>query len=318
MDLKEIIKHSNRNYWMGWAIIMIILCHIQYTCYDDGYIMRGMRLLFKKGEFGVDIFLFLSIIGLSYSIERNNICDFYIHRIKRLFPMYLFFLALSSVFFKSEEDIVSEVFFQITGVSNFVGNPFNEWYIPAIILIYVLFPMFYYSITKICKMHTFIGVALIVFSIYSFVITRELMTLYFARRLYLIVLGIVIYYIHQKVHKPIGVIVVLSFVAMIQLFVPSYYNMFLFVPLILVVLDASLKYLPMHGLVSWIGKHSLEIYLGQTMGIIFFCNQSSLRLLYKLLIGLIITIVLAAILYIGHLFFIISVNKLNIRRMLST
>lgn len=316
MDLSEIIKRSNRNYWMGWAMIMIILCHIQYTCYDGGYIMKGMRLLFKQGEFGVDIFLFLSIIGLSYSFERNGICDFYIHRVKRLFPMYLFFLVLSSVFFKSEEDIVIEWLFQITGASNFVGNPFNEWYIPALILIYALFPMLYYGITKICKMHKVIGVALIVLTIYSYIVTRDLMTLYFARRLYVIVLGIVIYHIHQKEHKSLGVIVVLSFVAMIQLFVPSDYNMFLFVPLILVILDTSLKYLPMHGLLSWIGKHSLEIYLGQTMGIIFFCNQSSLRLLYKLPTGIMITVVLATILYMGHLYFIKCVNKLNIRRVL--
>ena len=316
MDLTEIIKRSNRNYWMGWAMIMIILCHIQYTCYDGGYIMKGMRLLFKKGEFGVDIFLFLSVIGLSYSFERNSIYDFYIHRIKRLFPMYLFFLALSSVFFKSEEDIVIEWLFQIIGASNFVGNPFNEWYIPALILIYALFPMLYCGITKICKMHTLICVALIVFTIYSYIITRDFMTLYFARRLYVIVLGIVIYYIHQKEHKSLGVIVVLSLVAMIQLFVPSDYNMFLFVPLILVILDTSLKYLPMHGFLSWIGKHSLEIYLGQTIGIIFFCNQSSLRLLYKLPIGIMITVVLATIFCMGHLFFIECVNKLNIRRML--
>ena len=78
MPQKGIIRHINRNYWMGWAIIMIILCHIQYTCYDDGYIMRCMRLLFKNGEFGVDIFLFLSSIGLSYSIEKNNLCIFYL------------------------------------------------------------------------------------------------------------------------------------------------------------------------------------------------------------------------------------------------
>lgn len=305
----DIIKQSNRNYWMGWAMIMIILCHIQYTCYDDGYIMRGMRLLFKKGEFGVDIFLFLSVVGLSYSFERNKLSDFYIHRIKRLFPMYFFFLVLSFVFFKSDENIICDVFFQLTGLSNFLGNQFNEWYIPALIMIYVLFPLLFWSIVRLCKINMLICHGLIVLTIYSYIITRDLMTSYFARRLYLIVLGIVIYYIQRKDNNLVKIIDVLSFVAVIQLFVPSDYNMFLFVPLLLVVFD-SFYYLPMRGIVSWIGIHSLEIYLGQTMGIIFFCNQSTLRILYKLPTGIIITVVSAVLLNIGHKFFYICLDKL--------
>ena len=132
--MEDIIKKENRFYWMGWAIIMIILCHIQYVCYDDTLLMKILRLLFKKGEFGVDIFLFLSIIGLSNSIEKNNLKRFYCNRIKRLFPMYLIFLGISFLFFKPIDNIVKDTVFQITGISNFTGNHFNEWYIPAIIL----------------------------------------------------------------------------------------------------------------------------------------------------------------------------------------
>ena len=306
----DIIKRSNRDYWMGWAMIMIILCHIQYTCYDDGYIMRCLRVLFKKGEFGVDIFLFLSSVGLSYSIISNNIRTFYKHRITRLFPMYFLFLFLSYCFFKSNELSWNVVFFQIVGISNFVGNPFNEWYVPAIILIYTSFPILFFGIKGLCAKSILWGIALILLAIYSYTITINYMTLYFARRLYVIILGIVTFFVHHEKQNPKGVIYVLLFVALMQLFVPSDYNMFLFVPLLLVLFDVLFPKLPMHRIVGFIGKHSLELYLGQTMGIIYYCNQSSIRILYKLPVGLIITIVSAILLYWGHRAFYICMEKM--------
>ena len=310
MPQKGIIRHINRNYWMGWAIIMIILCHIQYTCYDDGYIMRCMRLLFKNGEFGVDIFLFLSSIGLSYSIEKNNLCIFYLHRIKRLFPMYFVFLFLSYVFFKTKENMVRDILFQITGVSIFTGNQFNEWYIPALILVYAVFPILYYGISRIYLKFKFYSVLLVIITIYSYIITSDYMTLYFARRLYVVVLGIVIYCAHTNNDSMVS-ISILSIVSMIQLFVPKDYNMFLFVPLLLVLIDRLCPILPIHGTMSWIGKHSLEIYLGQTLGIIFFCNQSSLRLLYKLPLGLTITAAFSFFLWGVHKLFYMVISQLK-------
>lgn len=312
MPLKEIVRHTNRNYWMGWAMIMIILCHIQYTCYDDGLIMRCMRFLFKKGEFGVDIFLFLSSVGLSNSIENNNLRVFYFHRIKRLFPMYLFFILLSYVFFKTKENMLRDILFQITGISLFTGNQFNEWYIPALILIYSVFPLLYYGILKLYMKYRFYSVLLVIIAIYSYIFTNEYMTLYFARRLYVVVLGVVVFFAY-KFNERMVAISILAIVAMLQLFIPTEYNMFLFVPLLLVLLDSSIQILPMHTIVSWIGKHSLEIYLAQTLGVIFFCNQSSLRLLYKLPLGLTITFVFSFILwgsqYLFYIFFYKSTNK---------
>ena len=293
---------------MGWAMIMIILCHIQYTCYDGSYFMRGLRLLFIQGEFGVDVFFFLSSIGLSYSIERNNLRVFYIHRVKRLFPMYFVFLFLSFVFFKTKDNMLREILFQITGISIFTGNQFNEWYIPALIIVYVVFPLLYYGVSKFYERYKFYSVLLVVATIYSYIITKEYMSSFLARRIYVVVLGVVIYCAHRNSGRP-EVFGILSIVAMIHLFVPSECSMFLFVPLLLVLFDCLFPILPMYRIMSWIGIHSLEIYLGQTIGLIFFCNQSSLIPLYKLPLGLLITICISFILWGIHKGFYKCIDK---------
>lgn len=300
MDLTEIVKKRNRNYWMGWSICLIILCHIQYTCYNGKDIMNCMRFLFKKGECGVDVFIFLSIVGLSYSIERNSIWSYYRHRIKRIFPMYLLFLFLSYVLFTPKDNLFRIFFLQLSGMANFTGNTFNEWFIPALLLIYASFPLFFYGITRLYRANQFLCVLLIIIVIYSYIITSDFITLFFARRLYLIILGIVVYLTFKQKSK-LEAIGILSIIAMLQLFIPSDFNMYLYVPLLLVILDSLFNDYPMYRIMNWLGKHSLEVYLGQTMGIIFYCNQSSLRPLYKLPIGIIITFVSAIILLGGHL-----------------
>ena len=145
--MNEIVKFTNRSYWMGWAIISIILCHIQYTCFDGSHFFKLLRSLFVKGEFGVEIFLFLSIIGLCYSIENHGLIKYYKNRIKRIFPMYLIFIIITFIFFKITDYRIIDFFFQITGLAIFTGNRLEEWYIPATIVIYVLFPIIFF-ITK--------------------------------------------------------------------------------------------------------------------------------------------------------------------------
>ena len=300
--MEQIVKRENRNYWMGWAIIFIMLCHVQYTCFDNSIFMKVLRFLFKKGEFGVDVFLFLSIIGLCYSYENNTIKDFYINRIRRLFPMYFVFLCLSFVFFKSNQHIVKDVILQITGLSNFMGNQFDEWFIPAIILIYAFFPLLFLVVKWLCEKKIMISVAVVFLLIYSYVLLKNYITPYFACRLYLIPLGIVVYQIHQE--KVSGnYTYILLVVALIQLFIPPEFRMYLYVPLLLVLSDKLFPILPLFSVVSWIGKHSLDIYLGQTLGIIYYCGHTVYATGIKLPIGIMITIISAALLYWTHSFF---------------
>ena len=302
MEKKAIIRKENRSFWMGVAILMIIMCHIQYTCYDDRFFMRILRFFFKNGEFGVEIFLFLSVVGLCYSVDAHSIRKFYVNRVKRLFPMYFFFLLFSLFFLGQDRHFGIYVLYQLTGLANFVGNPFNEWYIPAVILIYALFPALMRIVNYICRFGMIYGLLTVILFILIYPLTNDIITPYFARRLYLIVLGILVYQSSMR-NKGIGVLFPLSIIASVQLFLPSCYTAFLYVPLLIVVIDKYVQVLPARAFFSWIGKHSLEVYLGQTLGIIYFCSQSELSVSIKLIMGIIITIVSAVVMYYGHSLF---------------
>lgn len=182
------VKFNNRSYWMGWAIISIILCHIQYTCFDGSLFLRLLRSLFVKGEFGVEIFLFLSIIGLCYSIESHGLIKYYKNRIKRIYPMYFIFIIITFLFFKITDNRIVDLLSQITGLAVFTGNRLAEWYIPATIVIYILFPFIFYFAKYLYQKNILYCILLSILLIYGYSITKLIMTPFFARRLYLILL----------------------------------------------------------------------------------------------------------------------------------
>ena len=83
---------KNRIAIMGFAAMWILILHVWYPCfYDNGAIPNLFEgFIVGSGYVGVDIFMFLSAIGLFYSLENNSIIVFYKHRIKRLlFPVLI-------------------------------------------------------------------------------------------------------------------------------------------------------------------------------------------------------------------------------------
>ena len=65
--IPEIIS-KNRSLLMGVAILMVIMYHA-FCC---NLPMGPVSHILRYGYLGVDIFIFLSAIGLCYSFEKNN------------------------------------------------------------------------------------------------------------------------------------------------------------------------------------------------------------------------------------------------------
>lgn len=94
---------------------------------------------------GVDIFLFLSAIGLSRSIQNNNITTFYKHRINRVVLPYLFiavpfFIWLDFIQYK---DGILQFALNTTTMNYWLTGNHPTWYIALIIVLYLFFPLFY-------------------------------------------------------------------------------------------------------------------------------------------------------------------------------
>lgn len=95
----------------------------------------------------MDIFLLVSGIGIYKSLEKNNISQYIINRIKRISPVWWTFLIISILL----GHFVFQVHFsklEIIGFATYTGfwldmSNQGNWYVYAIMLFYLVSPVFY-------------------------------------------------------------------------------------------------------------------------------------------------------------------------------
>lgn len=125
---------------MGIAILLVLCYHI-FT----GIGTNVIPCISSIGYFGVDIFLFLSGLGLCHGYGKyNSLFQFYKKRITRIYPTYISVIIVGSILGGSISvlDILIKslgigFFFPVFGMSSF------DWYVPTIYLLYLCFPIAY-------------------------------------------------------------------------------------------------------------------------------------------------------------------------------
>lgn len=138
---------------MGFAILIVMLFHMGVPRSSEWY---G---LVRMGNLGVDIFLFLSGMGLWYSWSKTpSLRHFYLNRMIRIYPAWL---IIAGYFFVSRFDfanattegwinLVMQVFFNW----NFWRNDqLTFWYVPATMMLYVFAPFYMEAVRRnpICR-----------------------------------------------------------------------------------------------------------------------------------------------------------------------
>lgn len=139
-----------RSSLMGVAMLSVFFFHSM-----GNWMPSSIRDIAAHGSIGVDVFLFLSAMGLTYSIAKNPcVIAFYKRRIWRIMPtywlimtcVYLFVITLMSL------HIMPDNYYPIprncwqwvqtyTTLGYWVKDGiYYLWYIPAILLLYLLFP----------------------------------------------------------------------------------------------------------------------------------------------------------------------------------
>lgn len=82
---------------MGLAIVMVVFHHLTLRT-SAGLLGKGYMFLRVTGAMGVDIFLFLSGLGLFYSFRKNpDIKAFYKKRLIRIIPTYVHLFMLLNI-----------------------------------------------------------------------------------------------------------------------------------------------------------------------------------------------------------------------------
>ena len=132
---------------MGIACLSVILGH--FTDLNTHQINYNTNLFFRFiqiGNVGVDIFLLLSGIGLYYSYNRSKE-KYYLKRCTRILIPYL---LICVPYYIWKDLFLDEGIFwmDVTQLSFFTEGMITTWYVPAILILYFLYPAFYKLLYK--------------------------------------------------------------------------------------------------------------------------------------------------------------------------
>lgn len=123
---------------MGFAIIIVMLFHVPLSRLDPFFGLRRM------GNLGVDIFFFLSGIGLWYSwAKQQDWRRFYLNRALRIYPAWLivagyFYISrFHGTTTASYVDLAGDI---IVNWDFWLHDELTFWYVPATMMLYLFAP----------------------------------------------------------------------------------------------------------------------------------------------------------------------------------
>ena len=123
---------------MGIATIMVALFHSSIVRAND-----GIDLFFFVGDMGVDVFFFVSGLGMFFAWSKKPaLKQFYINRFLRIVPTWF----LVNLIVQFETIISGQIDWWkeikcFTGLSFILDGNLYFWYVPAILLLYLLTPV---------------------------------------------------------------------------------------------------------------------------------------------------------------------------------
>lgn len=159
---------------MGIAILWVMAYHLVSkgkSFYDFSIFSPIMGL----GYGGVDIFLFLSGIGLYFSYSKcPKYKNFIKNRIIRIMPAYI---VVNIVYGIVTGLTMKTILLNILTIGFWNQSSYYDWYVPSILLLYVLFPLFFLIISIKQKQHIKINIILTQpIIVLSFIVVTMLIT----------------------------------------------------------------------------------------------------------------------------------------------
>lgn len=224
---------------MGFAALWILFFHEWIPITGESFAVASVPLeaFFKRiGFCGVDIFLFLSGIGLTYSIGKSGVFSFYYRRIKRIILPFLTMAILRCIL---EKWPFVEFLKNISGINFYTKSIYSFlWFVPAILTLYLAFPWYYKLFSKSKKPQLFLLCSLEIWLILSLFV-RETMRndLYgFTNRIPIFLIGIFIGWLAQNKKivftKISWILIALTFVLGLYLsYLSNYKDMYILVPI---------------------------------------------------------------------------------------
>lgn len=169
MNNLSVLMKKYRTVTMGFAALWIYMFH-EYIPMLVNFGRLGRVESFVKGIGcdGVEIFFFLSGLGLNYAMEHSSsLKDFYVRRFKRLVIPFLLVGILRCI---TNQWTLTEFIGNITTVNFFVKNIYSLlWFVPGIMALYLLFPLYYHFFRRSGNQTMFTANSILVWLIISVV-----------------------------------------------------------------------------------------------------------------------------------------------------
>ena len=145
-----------RTEMFGFSSLLIVYHHlgnrgVPLVKYLPDVLQSIIVFVLSKAYIGVEMFVFLSAVGLCFSMSRNTVKRFYFNRFLRTFV----WLTIMFPVFIYEDLIVSRgevggFLLDISTLRYWVdnNNTHTPWFVPFIILLYLVFPLIYWMDRK--------------------------------------------------------------------------------------------------------------------------------------------------------------------------
>ena len=268
-DIQDISVY--RSELMGWSILWIMMLHFTFTQ------IKPLGFIAQYGFAGVDIFMLVSGLGLFYSLHSNhNIFQFYKKRLLRIFPTYYLLGIFASILLF--HDNIIDYLYRYSTVGFWIGGLYWEWYIPSIIMLYLLSPLFKYILDNKYLIFLFclcLSILIITYYILSQGNILGLLHFFFLYRIPAFILGMVCaYWIKNNISTKYYYAFLLAGIPFFiwlfpqhhQLYNFKYFSLLFLLPLFIIAFILFSKHIKcLNPIIKMIGNASLEIYLIQSM-----------------------------------------------------
>lgn len=261
------LEKENRFYYMGLAMLAIVLHHLCIRCDYAWHVSTFPFEYFRHGNMGVDVFLFVSAYGCCASWEKNRPLQYMQNRLRRIYPQYILFLCITVAWFFHDAgwlQMGKDIVFSLLGISTFrCMGAHVEWYVPTLLLMYVLLPLI-----KSCKhiWHGWIGTIclLTAFILVQLGRNQEIIHYLAYDRIPIILCGIYAWENRQDSSR-LAITFTLLFLVAIALG-PDILVRSLAVPCLMMIASMiDQNHLIARRPITFIGQHSFEIFLAQTI-----------------------------------------------------
>jgi len=131
---------KNKKSTMFFSSLLVVIFHLWINIFDRTSNLFNIETFLRQTCFiGVDIFFFLSSYFISKK-EIKNYKEFLLSRFIKIYIVFIFFSIVALIYFKWS---IKTFLLTISGINLFLkGGGSFLWFIPAIMIIYILLPLY--------------------------------------------------------------------------------------------------------------------------------------------------------------------------------